>query len=68
MAKSASIATIFTFVIMPNHVHLPATPHVTARYWLGPLKGFTAEATKDRDRRGLQINPDSVEVYVSDER
>jgi REP element-mobilizing transposase RayT len=33
---------LHAFVIMPNHVHLLATPHVTARYWLGPLKGFTA--------------------------
>jgi REP element-mobilizing transposase RayT len=27
---------------MPNHVHLLATPRVSARRWLGPLKGFTA--------------------------
>jgi putative DNA methylase len=30
------------FVVMPNHVHLLATPHVLATKWLGPLKGFTA--------------------------
>ncbi len=30
------------FVVMPNHVHLLVTPYVTARQWLGPLKGFTA--------------------------
>ena len=40
---------LHTFVIMPNHVHLLATPHVTARHWLGPLKGFTAH----------EANPDS---------
>lgn len=27
---------------MPNHVHLLLTPNVTAKNWLGPLKGFTA--------------------------
>jgi len=40
---------LHAFVIMPNHVHLLATPHVTARHWLGPLKGFTAH----------EANPDS---------
>jgi putative transposase len=33
---------LHAFVVMPNHVHLPATPHVPATKWLGPLKGFTA--------------------------
>ncbi|MGA2742936.1 MAG: transposase [Bryobacteraceae bacterium] len=32
---------LHTFVVMPNHVHLLATPHVLAAKWLGPLKGFT---------------------------
>jgi REP element-mobilizing transposase RayT len=32
---------LHSFVIMPNHVHLLVTPHVPARRWLGPLKGFT---------------------------
>ena len=32
---------LHAFVIMPNHVHLLATPHVVANRWLGPLKGFT---------------------------
>jgi putative DNA methylase len=33
---------LHAFVVMPNHVHLLLTPFVTARQWLGPLKGFTA--------------------------
>ena len=32
---------LHSFVVMPNHVHLLVTPLVTARQWLGPLKGFT---------------------------
>lgn len=33
---------LHAFVVMPNHVHLLVTPGVTAKQWLGPLKGFTA--------------------------
>jgi putative transposase len=33
---------LHAFVVMPNHVHLLVTPHVVAKQWLGPLKGFTA--------------------------
>jgi REP element-mobilizing transposase RayT len=33
---------LHAFVVMPNHVHLLVTPHVIAKQWLGPLKGFTA--------------------------
>ena len=33
---------LHAFVVMPNHVHLLATPQVVATKWLGPLKGFTA--------------------------
>jgi REP element-mobilizing transposase RayT len=33
---------LHSFVVMPNHVHLLATPHVLATKWLGPLKGFAA--------------------------
>lgn len=32
------------FAVMPNHVHLPVTPHVPAKKWLGALKGFTGHA------------------------
>jgi len=32
---------LHSFVVMPNHVHLLATPRVPAKEWLGPLKGFT---------------------------
>ena len=34
--------TLHAFVVMPNHVHVLATPRIAARQWLGPLKGFTA--------------------------
>jgi REP element-mobilizing transposase RayT len=33
---------LHAYVVMPNHVHLLATPKVVARRWLAPLKGFTA--------------------------
>jgi REP element-mobilizing transposase RayT len=33
---------LHAFVVMPNHVHLLATPHMPATQWLGPLKGFTS--------------------------
>ena len=33
--------SLHAFVVMANHVHLLVTPQVTAREWLGPLKGFT---------------------------
>jgi len=33
---------LHAYVVMPNHVHLLATPHVLSSKWLGPLKGFTA--------------------------
>lgn len=35
---------LHAFVIMPNHVHILATPNVVAARWLGPLKGFTVFA------------------------
>jgi REP element-mobilizing transposase RayT len=44
---------LHAFVVMANHVHMLATPHVTARDWLGPLKGYTAhEANKILHRAG----------------
>jgi REP element-mobilizing transposase RayT len=33
---------LHAFVVMPNHVHILVTPHVTSTKSLGPLKGFTA--------------------------
>jgi putative transposase len=33
---------LHAFVVMPNHVHLLATPKVLSGQWLAPLKGFTA--------------------------
>jgi REP element-mobilizing transposase RayT len=47
--------TLHAFVVMANHVHLLVTPQVTAREWLGPLKGFTGhEAIR---RLGLHATP-----------
>jgi len=33
---------LHAYVVMPNHVHMLATPSVPSPSWLGPLKGFTA--------------------------
>lgn len=44
---------LHTFVVMPNHVHLLATPHVPSAQWLHSLKGFTAhEANRLLSRSG----------------
>jgi REP element-mobilizing transposase RayT len=44
---------LHAFVVMPNHVHLLVTPLVSARQWLGPLKGFTGhEAVRMLEQRG----------------
>jgi putative DNA methylase len=32
---------LHAFVVMPNHVHVLATPNLALARWLGPLKGFT---------------------------
>ena len=54
---------------MPNRVHLLATPHVTARYWLGPLKGFTAhEANRMLGRSGAFWQNESYDHLVRDGR
>jgi putative DNA methylase len=60
---------LHAFVIMPNHVHLLATPHVTARHWLGPLKGFTAhEANRILCRTGPFWQAESYDHLVRDGR
>jgi len=46
---------LHSFVVMPNHVHLLATPHVTSTQWLGPLKGYTGR--KCNQIWGLQASP-----------
>jgi putative DNA methylase len=44
---------LHSFAVMPNHVHVLATPKVIRGRWLGPLKGFTAyEANKLLGRTG----------------
>jgi REP element-mobilizing transposase RayT len=40
---------------MPNHVHVLVTPRVTARDWLGPLKGFTGY--RALPALGLEVGP-----------
>ena len=58
---------LYAFVVMPNHVHLLATPHVTARGWLGPLKGFTAhEANRILGRTGAFWQDESYDHLVRD--
>lgn len=60
---------LHAFVIMPNHVHLLLTPHVTARHWLGPLKGFTAhEANRMLGRSGAFWQNESYDHLVRDGR
>jgi REP element-mobilizing transposase RayT len=60
---------LHAFVVMPNHVHLLATPHVSADQWLGPLKGFTAhEANRLLGTRGPFWQEESFDRLVrSDE-
>jgi putative transposase len=42
-----------SYVVMPNHVHVLATPKVIRARWLGPLKGFSAhEANRILGRCG----------------
>src|SRR5438105_1390890 len=53
------------FVVMPNHVHLLVTPHVTAPQWLGPLKGFIAhEANRILTRSGPFWQDESYDHLV----
>jgi REP element-mobilizing transposase RayT len=54
-----------SFVVMPNHVHLLATPQVAATRWLGPLKGFTAhEANRILGRNGPFWQDESYDHLV----
>ncbi len=56
---------LHSFVIMPNHVHLLATPRVVAADWLGPLKEFTAhEANRILGRRGKFWQDESFDRLV----
>ena len=60
---------LHAFVVMPNHVHLLVTPHVIAKQWLGPLKGFTAhEANRALGRHSLFWQPESYDHLVRDEK
>lgn len=57
------------FVVMPNHVHLLVTPHVTTRRWLGPLKGFTGHtANKLLRRRDAFWQEESYDHLVRNDR
>ena len=52
---------------MPNRVHLLVTPQVTARQWLGPLKGFTGHvANRLVGRSGAFWQDESYDHLVRD--
>src|SRR5713226_10209965 len=58
---------LHAFVVMPNHVHLLVTPQVTARQWLGPLKGFTGHvANRLVGRSGAFWQDESYDHLVRD--
>jgi len=58
---------LHAFVVMPNHVHLLATPHVMAKQWLGPLKGFTAhQANRVLGRHATFWQDESYDHLVRD--
>lgn len=60
---------LHAYVVMPNHVHLLVTPQVTARHWLGPLKGFTAhEANRMLGKTGPFWQDESYDHLVRDAR
>ena len=60
---------LHAFAVMPNHVHLLVTPVVTARRWLGPLKGFTAhQANRILGRRGPFWQDESYDHLIRDDR
>jgi REP element-mobilizing transposase RayT len=59
---------LHAFVVMPNHVHLLVTPHVAAKQWLGPLKGFTAhQANRVLSRHAPFWQDESYDHLVRDE-
>ncbi len=56
---------LHAWVVMPNHVHLLVTPQVTARKWLGPLKGFTGhQANRLLGRSGAFWQDESYDHLV----
>jgi putative transposase len=58
---------LHAYVVMPNHVHLLVTPRVTSRFWLGPLKGFTAyAANRILGRTGAFWQDESYDHLVRD--
>ena len=67
-AKVSVMWEIAAYVVMPNHAHLLVTPRVTARQWLGPLKGFTAhETNRMLERTGPFWQDESYDHLVRDE-
>ncbi|HXF26087.1 MAG TPA: transposase [Bryobacteraceae bacterium] len=57
---------LHSFAVMANHVHVLVTPHVVARQWLGPLKGFIAhEANRILGRRGRHFWQDESYDHVA---
>ncbi len=60
---------LHSFVIMPNHVHMLVTPHVIAKQWLGPLKGFSGhEANRLLGRHGYFWQDESYDHLIRDGR
>ena len=58
---------LHAYVVMPNHVHLLATPAVPSTSWLGPLKGFTAhEANRILGSTGRFWQDESYDHLVRD--
>lgn len=54
-ANSLHRCELHAFVIMPNHVHLLATPHIPLPEFMKGLKGYTAK--KANQMLGLTGNP-----------
>jgi REP element-mobilizing transposase RayT len=60
---------LHSYVVMPNHVHLLATPRLPAGKWLGPLKGFTAhEANRILGRTGPFWQNESFDHLVRNDQ
>ena len=60
---------LHAFVVMPNHVHLLASPGVTSRQWLGPLKGFTAhQANRILGRHGPFWQDESYDHLIREDQ
>lgn len=58
---------LHAWVVMPNHVHMLVTPHVSSARWLRSLKGFTAhEAHRVMGTSGPFWQDESYDHLVRD--